>query len=243
MPEGFLIWFYYMALSCLALITFAYLFRTMIGPTFFDRILGVNNISTLITVMIAILAVVQQEQYLVDVALIYSMLGFVTTVIVCKAYLRSHNKESGGYYRFMQMEMQIEQRLQNQLKQEEEQRQQKLKQEEEELLKKQEQEVLRQELEEKRKLQEEELLLKRQQIEQVELQKKQEREKEDLKRKQDKQEQELEKKQEKTKKKKKSVEKSSEDGTTQFDLQEKTGEDTHLSLLEDLDMKEDKDDT
>lgn len=92
-------WFYYVALSVLALTTFVYLLRTLLGPSFFDRILGVNNISTLITVMIAILSVVQQEQYLVDIALIYSMLGFVTVVIVCKGYLRSHNKELYSKFR------------------------------------------------------------------------------------------------------------------------------------------------
>lgn len=108
MGDGWMNWVYNFALCVLAIITFAYLFRTMIGPTFFDRILGVNNISTIITVMVAILAVVQQEQYLVDIALIYSMLGFVTTVIVCKSYLRSHNKESGGYYRFMRVRMKEE---------------------------------------------------------------------------------------------------------------------------------------
>ncbi len=84
-------WLYYGALSVLALLAFAYLLRTIIGPTFFDRILAVNNISTLVIIMISILAVVQGESYIVDVALIYSMLGFVTVLIVCKAYLRTHN--------------------------------------------------------------------------------------------------------------------------------------------------------
>ncbi len=85
-------WLYYGALSILALLAFCYLLRTVIGPTFFDRILAVNNISTLVIVMISILAVVQGESYIVDVALIYSMLGFVTVLIVCKAYLRTHNR-------------------------------------------------------------------------------------------------------------------------------------------------------
>lgn len=93
MNETLILGFFYGVLTILALITFVFLFRSMIGPTFFDRILAVNNISTLVTIMICILAVIQQEQYLVDVALIYSMLGFVTVIIVCKAYLRSHNKE------------------------------------------------------------------------------------------------------------------------------------------------------
>ena len=77
----------------LALLTFFYLMRAIIGPGFFDRILGINNISTLVILIISILSVVQQESYIVDVALIYAMLGFVTIVIVCKAYLRSHHKQ------------------------------------------------------------------------------------------------------------------------------------------------------
>ncbi|MFI3253903.1 MAG: monovalent cation/H+ antiporter complex subunit F [Eubacteriales bacterium] len=91
-------WFCYLVLSILALVTFPYLFRSMIGPTFFDRILAVNNVSTLVTIMICILAVVQGEHYIVDVALIYSMLGFVTVIIVCRAYLRSHNKEDYEHF-------------------------------------------------------------------------------------------------------------------------------------------------
>lgn len=91
--DQFFYYFFYTVLSVLALITFAFLVRSMMGPTFFDRILAVNNISTLVTIMICILAVVQQEHYLMDVAMIYSMLGFVTVIIVCKTYLRSHDKE------------------------------------------------------------------------------------------------------------------------------------------------------
>lgn len=85
--------FYYFILTVLALVTFVYLLRSMLGPTFFDRILAVNNISTVVTIMICILAIIQKEQYIMDIAMIYSMLGFVTVIIVCKAYLRSHNKE------------------------------------------------------------------------------------------------------------------------------------------------------
>lgn len=85
-------WLLWGSLCLLALMAFAYLLRTIIGPTFFDRILAVNNISTLVIAMIAIIAVLQGESYIVDVALIYSMLGFVTVLIVCKAYLRTHNR-------------------------------------------------------------------------------------------------------------------------------------------------------
>lgn len=89
---------FYFVLGVLALSTFPYLLRTIIGPTFFDRVLAVNNISTQVIMMICVLAVKQQEHYLVDVAMIYSMLGFVTVVILCKAYLRSHDKESNTQF-------------------------------------------------------------------------------------------------------------------------------------------------
>ncbi len=86
-------WLFNIALIYLALIVAAYIFRSVMGPSFFDRILSVNNISTITIIMICILSVVQGESYIVDVAFIYALLGFVTIVIVCKAYLRSHKKE------------------------------------------------------------------------------------------------------------------------------------------------------
>lgn len=81
------------AMCFLALIAFAYLVRAVIGPKFSDRILAVNSIQTIIILIICILSVFQGENYIVDIALIYAMLGFVTVVIVCKAYLRSHHKD------------------------------------------------------------------------------------------------------------------------------------------------------
>lgn len=84
---------YISAMCFLALVAFAYLLRTVIGPKFSDRILAVNSISTVVILIICILAVIQGESYIVDIALIYAMLGFVTVVIVCKAYLTSHHKE------------------------------------------------------------------------------------------------------------------------------------------------------
>lgn len=91
-------------LCYLAILTFAYLFRTIIGPSFFDRILGVNNIGTIVILMICIMSVVQQESYIVDVALIYAMLSFVTVIIVCKAYLRSHKKERSHDFKNLKKE-------------------------------------------------------------------------------------------------------------------------------------------
>ena len=81
------------AMCVLAIIAFAYLVRAVIGPKFSDRILAINSIQTIIILIMCIFSVFQGENYIVDIALIYAMLGFVAVVIVCKAYLRSHHKD------------------------------------------------------------------------------------------------------------------------------------------------------
>ena len=85
--------FFVFAMCIMALIAFAYLARAVSGPKFADRILAVNGIQTIIILIICILSVLHGENYIVDIALIYAMLGFVTVIIVCKAYLRSHHKD------------------------------------------------------------------------------------------------------------------------------------------------------
>ena len=87
--NGFII----VMLVVLALVVFGYFIRTVLGPHFADRILAVNSISTVVMLFIGILAVLQGENYIVDIALIYAVLGFITVVILCKSYLRSHKKE------------------------------------------------------------------------------------------------------------------------------------------------------
>lgn len=81
------------AMCLLAITAVAYLIRAIIGPHFSDRILAINSISTIIILIICAISLIQGENYIVDIALIYAMLGFVTVVIVCKAYLRSHHKD------------------------------------------------------------------------------------------------------------------------------------------------------
>ena len=84
---------YTFSMCFMSVVAFAYLMRAISGPKFSDRILAINGIQTIIILIICILAVFQGENYIVDIALIYAMLGFVTVVIVCKAYLRSHHKD------------------------------------------------------------------------------------------------------------------------------------------------------
>ena len=78
----------YMAvLVLLSLLTLFCLFRAIQGPRIADRIVSINMICTLTMSMICVLAMMQNEGYLADVALIYALLGFWAVVVLCKVYM------------------------------------------------------------------------------------------------------------------------------------------------------------
>ena len=51
-----------------------------------DRIIGINLIGTLVAIIIAILAYLLGEDYLVDVAIVYVVLSFIA-VMLCRIYI------------------------------------------------------------------------------------------------------------------------------------------------------------
>jgi multicomponent Na+:H+ antiporter subunit F len=75
------------ALVVLAALTLLCLVRAIQGPRIADRIVSINMISTMTIAMIAILAIRQKQGYLVDVALIYALIGFLAVVVLCKVYM------------------------------------------------------------------------------------------------------------------------------------------------------------
>lgn len=75
------------SLCVLGITLLACFVRTLLGPRIADRIVGVNMISTQVIIAICILAVYLGEGGLVDVALIYAMLGFLAVVVLCKIYI------------------------------------------------------------------------------------------------------------------------------------------------------------
>lgn len=68
----------------LALLSFVSLYRAYKGPTPADRVVAINVISTKVAVLIGFLAILTNQDAFIDVALIYAMMGFVTTVCVSK---------------------------------------------------------------------------------------------------------------------------------------------------------------
>ena len=75
------------SLYILAFLVLCGLIRAIRGPRIADRIVSINMISTLVIAMVCILAVQKGEGYLVDVALIYSLLGFLAVVVLCKVFM------------------------------------------------------------------------------------------------------------------------------------------------------------
>lgn len=57
----------------LALLMLATLVRAVLGPRFTDRIIAVNVINTLVVAEIVLLSVWMEEDFLVDVALLYAL--------------------------------------------------------------------------------------------------------------------------------------------------------------------------
>jgi multicomponent Na+:H+ antiporter subunit F len=58
--------------------------RCLKGPTIYDRILAANLFGTLTVVLIALLSLEKQDMAYIDIALLYAMINFITTI----AFLR-----------------------------------------------------------------------------------------------------------------------------------------------------------
>ena len=71
-------------LILLALFMLALMPRVVKGPRFTDRIVAVNAINTLVTASICLLARLHRAEYLLDVALIYALLGFTATTLLTR---------------------------------------------------------------------------------------------------------------------------------------------------------------
>ena len=77
---------FYGILAVLALMMMACLIRAVIGPRLADRLVAVNMIGTLVIVGIALLAVIKEQGYLVDICLIYAMISFLAVVVLSRIY-------------------------------------------------------------------------------------------------------------------------------------------------------------
>ncbi len=77
---------FHIILVVLALLTIFCLIRAVLGPTIADRLVAVNMMGTIVMTIIAILALLMNEDYLVDICLIYAMISFLAVVVLTKVY-------------------------------------------------------------------------------------------------------------------------------------------------------------
>lgn len=93
--------FFYGILSVLALMLVLCLIRAVKGPRIADRLVAVNMMGTMVMAMIALLAVVKDQGYLMDICLIYAMISFLSVVVLTRIYTgvyrdaKAHEKKKG----------------------------------------------------------------------------------------------------------------------------------------------------
>ena len=86
-------WIFYGMLVVLAVMLILCLIRSVLGPRIADRLVAVNMITTMVTVIIAILAVLKDQGYLVDICLTYAMISFLAVVVLSRIYTGVYRQE------------------------------------------------------------------------------------------------------------------------------------------------------
>lgn len=73
-------------LFILAIMLIVCLIRAILGPRVADRIVAVNMMGTMVMIIIAIMAFILQESYLVDICILYAMISFLAVIVLTKIY-------------------------------------------------------------------------------------------------------------------------------------------------------------
>jgi multicomponent Na+:H+ antiporter subunit F len=76
--------YYTLILFGLTLLTIGGIIRVIIGPTIWDRLLGLNLISSKIIMSIIVFALIIQRTFLLDIAIVYALLGFIGSVLIAR---------------------------------------------------------------------------------------------------------------------------------------------------------------
>jgi multicomponent Na+:H+ antiporter subunit F len=69
--------------------------RAFLGPTIYDRILAVNMVGTKTVLLIAVFAVLSERTDMIDIALTYALINFISVVAVLKLVEQGNFHTSG----------------------------------------------------------------------------------------------------------------------------------------------------
>ena len=67
------------------------LLRAFRGPTLFDRVMAANMVGTLTVLMVAVLGFMTGRPEFLDIALVYVLISFVSTIAVLRVYVIRKN--------------------------------------------------------------------------------------------------------------------------------------------------------
>lgn len=72
------------------------LIRTILGPRFTDRLLGINVINVKVIILICLMAAFFSKSYLLDIALVYAAISFLSVIVLARLFLKDYLKDRGG---------------------------------------------------------------------------------------------------------------------------------------------------
>lgn len=75
------------------------LIRSIKGSSLVDRIIGINMVSNMVILAIAVLSLLMKESFILDVCLIYVMLSFLAVIVLGKVFVTVYikrKKEEGN---------------------------------------------------------------------------------------------------------------------------------------------------
>jgi len=84
----------YLILAMLIGFLIPYGLRVVIGPSVWDRLLGLNLIACKIIIIITLFASISGLTFLLDVAIIYALSGFVGTIFIA-LFLSERDRRKG----------------------------------------------------------------------------------------------------------------------------------------------------
>ena len=75
---------YMIVLIALLLCVIMAIIRVIIGPTIPDRVVGIDTINTIVIVGMVIFGAAYEEVIYIDVAIVYALLSFISTLFIAK---------------------------------------------------------------------------------------------------------------------------------------------------------------
>ena len=75
-----------------AILVVLVLVRAVAGPKIADRLMAINMVGTIGIFLMAVVAVKLNEDYLLDISIIYAMISFLSVVILTKVYMGVHDE-------------------------------------------------------------------------------------------------------------------------------------------------------